>query len=251
MFEASLQLNSHMKKFIYLIFLLNSFAQSLAHAETLHELGEVECVFQGPITNREILNFQRALNQGCKTVFLNTNGGNVEAALAMGRAIRRVQATVVVPSPGVCASACVFLYAGGVIRLPYSEVKIHRPYTLSVNNYSNDADEARKITIKIKTFLQEMNVDESLLSKMMRIPPEEAISLSFSEMEDLGLGQTDRVFQHYLDKKEASARGMSTQDLLAAKRRLNKMCGSRDKAMQPTEFKSVNDCWDSNLPLRK
>lgn len=224
-------------------------AETIFHPDT-NAHGLPSCTFQGAISPREVTALQRALAEGCKTVYLNSPGGDVDAALTMGRAIRRSEAVVVVPSPGKCASACVFLYAGGVIRAPYSRIEIHRPYNTEKGSYSADLASFRLMAARVRAYLREVNVDEALFSRMMRIAPEDVVALTLDELEELGLGQTDAVYQHHLDKKEAARRGMSIQRFLEAKKRLKVECGDPNKAMQPADAARVFACWDKQLSAR-
>src|SRR3978361_752506 len=62
---------------------------------------------------------------------INSRGGSVAAAIAIGRMFRRENAWIGVN--GVCFSACVFMLAGAVDRQTgkLDQVGIHRPYLRS------------------------------------------------------------------------------------------------------------------------
>lgn len=222
-------------------------AETIFEAQPKYSNEAPTCHFQGAITPAELPPLRRALAQGCKLVSINSGGGDVNAALAMGRAIRSSQAYVTVPSYGRCVSACVFLYAGGVVRMPYAPIKIHRPYNLAPNEYASDQKIFAKTARDIKSFLEEMNVDEELFDRMMRIEPMDSEALTLPELEQLGLGQSDRIYQHHLDKHEAARRGMTTQEFLVVKKRANKICGERDVAMTIPEYEMVSACWDQQM----
>ena len=61
-------------------------------------------------------------------VELDSPGGDVEAAMEIGRIFRKERVWVLLPTSAVCFSACVLVLAGSVNRLIFGKVGIHRPY---------------------------------------------------------------------------------------------------------------------------
>lgn len=66
---------------------------------------------------------------GQPVVLLDSPGGNVSAALEMGRLLRRISAHTVVDGGASCSSSCIFLLAGGVERNVFlnGRIGLHRP----------------------------------------------------------------------------------------------------------------------------
>ena len=58
------------------------------------------------------------------TIYLNSNGGTVSEALKIANFFREKGMATHLPRRSVCASACVLLFAGGVIRTAESTAKI-------------------------------------------------------------------------------------------------------------------------------
>lgn len=76
--------------------------------------------FKGPFT-ADSAAFAAALANyvpafGAVIVALDSSGGDVEAAIENGKAIRKHGASTVVPPGASCASACVYAFIGGVER---------------------------------------------------------------------------------------------------------------------------------------
>ncbi len=71
------------------------------------------------------------------TVRLTSPGGNLSEALKMGELIRAEMLATVVPSEATCASACVHMFASGVIREAGSGAKIivHNASVISSDEY--------------------------------------------------------------------------------------------------------------------
>ena len=70
--------------------------------------------------------YQRGYKLKLNAVVLNTKGGNVYAAQAMGRIIRERKLNTYVPATATCGSACIYLLSGGLVRMAYGTVKVHR-----------------------------------------------------------------------------------------------------------------------------
>lgn len=112
---------------------------------------------------------------------LASYGDDAEEAMRIGRYIRKIKGTTMVPETGRCYSACVFILAGGVERI------IEGPVAINWTNFeprSNTAEpEERNRTLSMtKDFFEEMNVPPSLAEEMYVIPPSEARLLSDSEL---------------------------------------------------------------------
>src|SRR5690348_3816092 len=61
---------------------------------------------------------------------VDSPGGDVVAAMQAGRILRRELAHTVVAIDSICASACVFMYLGGVYRTSFGKIGLHRPYPI-------------------------------------------------------------------------------------------------------------------------
>jgi hypothetical protein len=59
---------------------------------------------------------------------INSQGGDVNAAIAIGRMFRKERAHLQVNENSVCISACVLILAGAVERPVSGAIGIHRPY---------------------------------------------------------------------------------------------------------------------------
>lgn len=125
-------------------------------------------------------------------VTLDSPGGSVVAAMAIGRLLRKYRMQAVVPPDAVCSSACVLVYAGAVIRYGHfksGRVGIHQPFL--------DAPKAAEIeTLRgiytsvlqdMKSYLREMNVSEQLADEMLKTPSSMVRYLDDEEQNRFGL----------------------------------------------------------------
>lgn len=97
-----------------------------------------------------------------QTVFLiSSPGGSVSEAMRIGRYIRQNKMRVVVPDSGKCFSSCVYILAAGVIKWPWGDIGIHRPYFDTKPN--QDYDTALKIVLEqTRVYFRQMNIPEIL-----------------------------------------------------------------------------------------
>jgi hypothetical protein len=149
-------------------------------------------------------------------VDLNSNGGDVDAALKIGRIMRKTIAMVaVVPPNSICASACVFVLAGAANRIVTGKVGIHRPYDPDNTNISAKSQKQKyyRLAKKIKDYLSEMNVQPKLYDDMIYISPENIKILSTNELQLYGLGGNDPYIEEATSAGYAKQLGISRQEL--------------------------------------
>ncbi len=96
-------------------------------------LGEIDSITA--ITFKRVL--QRYLsargNQNTVNIALDSPGGDIYAAMEIGKTIRETSNhAVYIRENGVCYSSCVLIFAGGAQRFVYhGSLGIHRPYSLN------------------------------------------------------------------------------------------------------------------------
>ena len=146
---------------------------------------------------------------------LFSEGGNVAAALALGRAIRKADARVIVPGDSNCLSSCVFVLLAGVDRSSYGKVGVHRPYFEHLSDRANaeDVRKARDYFLSgIRAYLTEMDVSPQLLDIMLSVSPENMRILSESELLDLRIIGTDANYEERQVAKKAWFYGLTSAD---------------------------------------
>jgi hypothetical protein len=90
---------------------MTALASTAAHAEITRS-GDTVYV-QGQIEKDDHLRFTDLFDDGVTTVVLNSSGGYVHVAIAIGTLVHERQLTTVVAPGGMCGSACVAAWAGG------------------------------------------------------------------------------------------------------------------------------------------
>lgn len=140
-------------------------------------------------------------------VFLNSPGGNLAGGMALGRVIRKLgmstyiaiqpldEVTAQSNTPGICASACVFAYGGGVYRYETegSRIGVHRfAHAAPGNAYPGDLDQAQITSATIVAYLREMDIDTELVSEMAITPANQINWLSKAQITRWNLANNGR-----------------------------------------------------------
>lgn len=144
-------------------------------------------------------------------VRLNSQGGDVTAALRIGRILRANNAQVWVQ--GECSSACIFVLASGVDRnvIPESRIGLHRPYFEQSRFADLPAGEAKKLYADLiaecRSYLRDMGMDDKLLDSMLRIPSQDVRYISLTESKDLGLRGKDPAYAEWARARDLKRLG--------------------------------------------
>lgn len=203
------------------------------------------CAMTGAVDEADVDMLKNNISKGCKSLLVNSQGGSVIAAIKMGRLLRKNQMDIQVWSGGSCASACIFLYAGAVARIPYGSVEIHRLYlNNSADSYEETASKYVEIESQVKKFLREMNIKEILYDDMMNIPPENTKKLTLEELSNYGLGPLDPIHSEFQANQRAKSMGISKREFLIRKARASSVCGSLDGYIENVDY----SCWDREFP---
>lgn len=136
-------------------------------------------------------------------VLLDSRGGEVVAAMRIGRLLRQHTAWVWVDKGAECASACVFILAGGVERniATGARVLLHRPYfdpRFFAELSAADAQHLyRKLADMSKEYLKDMGMPDALFERMLKVPSQKAELLSPRDLETLRLEGSDPAFEEW------------------------------------------------------
>jgi hypothetical protein len=125
-------------------------------------------------------------------VTLDSLGGNLAAAMEIGKLIRDQKLPTVIDSSAKCVSACVFVLAGAIQRKIRGAVGIHRPYFTTVENANSPDVIVRNYGEQLKQareYLTSMGIADPLLDEMLRIEPNDVRYLSRVELNAFGLGE--------------------------------------------------------------
>ena len=152
--------------------------------------GDIAESFWGDtISAKEVTEYLTDLDVENINVYINSNGGVVDTAIAINNALRRHKAKVTVNIDGIAASAATLITcAGDTVRMPKNALfMIHNPSTIAMGDSEEmrkqaDVLEKHKNSI-LETYLQKVNIDKEKLSELMDnetwLSAEEALEYGF------------------------------------------------------------------------
>ena len=124
-------------------------------------------------------------------VALDSSGGSVSDALAIGRTIRAAGMATRVADGAVCLSACPYILAGGTERrvAPGGVVGVHQHYfgQSTILPAFMAVSDLQRAQAGVMDYLVQMGVDLRLMPLALRTPPAEINVLDAEQMADLGL----------------------------------------------------------------
>jgi hypothetical protein len=125
----------------------------------------------GTITNQDPKTFESAIEDlGSRRLYarLDSVGGDVFAAMHIGRLIRKHDGLTIISVPSKCYSSCALLFISGVMRHNLGELGLHRPYQLLVlqGRQTMETQLPRMLAL-LREYVAEMGIAESFYDQMV------------------------------------------------------------------------------------
>ncbi len=106
------------------------------------------------------------------TVWLASNGGDIDTGMELGRLLRKAGIYTFVGKNDQCMSACVFAFMGGERRGVAGRLGIHRPFFPFTQESPDRPARFRHLQKTLKDYVEEMDFPASLYEAIMVVPPE-------------------------------------------------------------------------------
>lgn len=120
------------------------------------------------------------------TISLNSPGGSVEDAMAMGKLLRENGVATEVVDGALCASSCPLIFAGGEKRFAAKQASIGVHQFFAVGEVKVGAEQAmadaQATTARITRYLTDLGVDPALWLHALDTPPRELYYFSGDEL---------------------------------------------------------------------
>jgi hypothetical protein len=151
------------------------------------------------------------------TVWLASDGGDIDAAMGIGRLLRELGAFTLVGKNDQCMSACVFAFMGGERRSVAGRLGIHRPYFPYTWDVPDRQERFRHLQRTLKAYFEEMDFPASLYEAVMLVPPESMKFLAPAELKSFYLEGISPSSEDRADAAAARRMNLSMFDYLKYK----------------------------------
>ena len=130
------------------------------------------------------------LHPETRTFVIDSDGGNLAAAIGIGSALREHKFTTMVPPDAGCYSACFFAFVGGTKRIVGVRAE------LGVHQFSRDWDgdspesaqqHTQLVAAKVLNHVLAMEVNLAAFEKALNTPPQDMYIFSPEELDRYGL----------------------------------------------------------------
>lgn len=147
-------------------------------------------VLNGEVTHTLASDFYRALDArpNARIVVLNSPGGYVTNALQVAREVRKRGMSTLVARGMGCYSACAYIFFAGTPRFVEGELGVHQ-----ISAEVADLVLAQTTLSDVLDALDQFGVEQTIITVMLRTPPEEMYVFSVEEIADLGINQGEPV----------------------------------------------------------
>jgi hypothetical protein len=127
-----------------------------------------------------------------KTVVLNSPGGSVNDALAMGRLIRERKLATEVEAGKYCASSCPLMFFGGVERRAGAKaaIGVHQVFAAKTADAATPRDQmsdAQRISARCQRYLSDMGIDLEVWIHAMETPKDRLFVFKPDELQKLNI----------------------------------------------------------------
>ncbi len=150
-------------------------------------------------------------------VSLAGNGGDVDAAMELGRLLRKLGVATLVAQGEQCLSSCVFAFMGGDQRTVAGRIGIHRPYFSSARKVPDRRAYYRQLQKRLQRYIEELDFPPSLYEALMAVPPESINILTAAELKKFYLQGMSPSAEDEADAAAAGNLGITVTEYLQRK----------------------------------
>lgn len=121
-------------------------------------------------------------NKIFKLTLGNSRGGDIDAAMSIGRLLRSYDSMVTLR--GECNSSCAIIYMSGSMRGAIGgSIGLHRPYFVTpIGSSQLTAEDVSTMYDDVEQYFEEMNISNRVFEEMITTPPEEMRDIPATEV---------------------------------------------------------------------
>ena len=171
----------------------------------------------GTITNRDAEQFQDISKEleyaNVVIVDLDSTGGDLSAAIRIGRLVRKYEVWTSIPHSGKCYSSCALIFIAGVQRSSDGELGVHRPYVSSAPQGGETLEKQIALELSmIKSYIGEMGVSNGFYQQMVNTEPSQMVIYAKNDYKAM-FPLEDPVHDEMMTTRLARKYGVTTSTL--------------------------------------
>jgi len=151
------------------------------------------------------------------SVWFASDGGDIDAAMDIGRLMRRLRVFAIIDKNDQCMSACVFAFMGGERRSVAGRLGIHRPFFPHTQDLPDRQVRFRYLQKILKDYVDEMDFPSSLYEAVMLVPPESVKILAAAELKNFFLDGISPSSEDFADAAAARHLNLTMAEYLKRK----------------------------------
>ena len=150
-------------------------------------------------------------------ISLAADGGDVDAAMELGRLLRKLGLATFVARGKQCLSSCVFAFMGGTRRTVAGRIGIHRPYLSSTRQVADRPAYYRRVQKRLRQYVEDLDFPLSLYEAIMAVPPQSISLLTAADLKKFYLQGMSPSTEDEADATAARNLGISVLEYLQQK----------------------------------
>ncbi len=146
-------------------------------------------------------------------VALNSTGGDVDAAMKIGRIVREDEPLVIVREGAKCFSSCTLIYIAAVKRENAGLIGLHRPYFAAAPQSRQSIERQVPTMLQtLRTYVQEMGVTGSFYQEMVNTEPSNVKLYVGDEIQKI-VPENDPTYDEVETSYDARKYGVDTAEM--------------------------------------
>lgn len=146
-------------------------------------------------------------------VWLSSAGGNVDAAMKIGRVIRKHDGYTSVATSEKCYSSCALIFIAGVYRVNFGGLGLHRPNLASAPQIRATLEQQVPSKFAaIRDYVNEMGITDNFYQKMVNTEPSKMTTYDYDTYTKL-IPLQDPLYQEMQISKDARTYAVTTDEM--------------------------------------
>lgn len=185
------------------------------------------------------------------SVFFDTKGGNTNAAQLMGKLIRKQKLFTYIAPNASCASACIYAFSGGVVRMAYGRVSVHRSTFTDKYPTENIEDAIKATDERTRAYIYEMGLSSLLTDAILTTPNWAYRDLDDKDKRRWDVHGMERIYEAQWFRRAASKARVKLDDFVKIYVENLDTCNLRAKQQVQTVLDCVENAALATKKIRR